>query len=60
MNFFRSETKFLGRVKAILLEWHKWQVSLDDVKTFLAANGFSLKTVLHDDAELGTAIFVRM
>jgi FkbM family methyltransferase len=59
MDFFHVEPEFLKRVQAILLEWHKWRVSLDEVKTFLASNGFVLKTILHDDAELGTAIFVR-
>lgn len=59
MDFFRSETKFLERVKAILLEWHKWCVSLDEVTEYLRSQGFALKEVLHDETDLGTAIFVR-
>jgi FkbM family methyltransferase len=59
MDFFRAEPEFLKRVQAILLEWHKWRVSLDEVKTFLASNSFVLKTILHDDGEIGTAIFTR-
>jgi len=32
-------------------------VSLDELKSYLGAQGFTLKTVLHEDVGLGTAIF---
>ena len=48
---------FMRRVINIILEWHKWRVSLDELKTFLGSQGFRLKTVLHEDEGLGTAIF---
>jgi len=59
MDFFRAELAFLRRVHTILLEWHKWRVTTDEVKTFLTSNGFSLKAVLHEGPDLGTGIFVR-
>jgi len=59
MDFFRNEETFLKRVQTILLEWHKWRVSLAELEAFLGGKGFSLKTVLHEDAGLGTAIFYR-
>jgi FkbM family methyltransferase len=59
MDFFRNETDFLRRVKMILIEWHKWRVSLGEIEEFLSKEGFSLKSILHEDAGLGTAIFAR-
>lgn len=59
MNFFRSEPDFLRRTKAILLEWHKSRVSLNEVKTFLSGQGFALQKILHEDDGLGTAVFKR-
>jgi FkbM family methyltransferase len=59
MDFFRNETGFLRRVKVILIEWHKWRVSLSEIEEFLSKEGFSLKSILHDGAGVGTAIFAR-
>jgi FkbM family methyltransferase len=59
MDFFRNETSFLQRVQTILIEWHKWRVSLGEIEKFLSEQGFSLKLILHEDAEVGTAIFSR-
>jgi hypothetical protein len=59
MDFFRNEAVFLNRVQTILLEWHKWRVSLAELQTYLGEKGFTLKSILHEDAGLGTAIFYR-
>ena len=59
MDFFRNEAAFLGRVQTILIEWHKWRVSLDELKSYLGALGFSLKKVLDENEGLGTALFSR-
>jgi len=54
-----KEAVLLGRVQTIILEWHKWRVSLDELKGYLGSQGFTVKTVLHEDEGLGTAIFGR-
>jgi FkbM family methyltransferase len=59
MDFFRNEPLFLQRAGAILLEWHKWQVTLADIEALLAKHGFLLKEIFHESADLGTALFVR-
>jgi FkbM family methyltransferase len=59
MEFFRAETRFVRQARAILLEWHKRRVTLDEVTDFLAGLGFSRKAVLHEDAGLGTAVFLQ-
>ena len=59
LDFLRNEAPFLKSVQTILIEWHKWRVSLNELKTFLTTNDFSLKTILHEDAERGTAVFAK-
>ena len=59
MDFFRNETDFLQQVQTIVVEWHKAQVSLDEIEAFLSLQGFSLKTILDENRWLGTAVFSR-
>jgi len=59
MDFFHNEPLFLKRTNAILVEWHKWHVTLLDLKTYLSGQGFALKKILHENEGLGTALFVR-
>jgi FkbM family methyltransferase len=59
MDFFRNEGVFLNRVQTILVEWHKWRVSRNELEAQLSGNGFCLESILHEDAELGTAVFCR-
>jgi FkbM family methyltransferase len=59
MDFFRTETAFLTRVRTIVVEWHKWRVSFAEMEKFLAQQGFSLKSVVREDPKYGTAVFSR-
>jgi FkbM family methyltransferase len=56
-DFFRNETHFMSRVKTVLVEWHKAQVSLDEVKELLSKYDLSLNRILHENESVGTAIF---
>jgi FkbM family methyltransferase len=58
-DFFRHERPFLDQVDAILLEWHKWSVGLDQIKEFLAPLGFRLARIFEEDANLGTCLLDR-
>lgn len=60
MDFLVNEPSFVKRSKAILLEWHKWRVTLPELEAFLTKQGFQLKKVLHDDPGFGTALFIRV
>jgi hypothetical protein len=57
MDFFLNETDFLQHVQTRSIEWRKWRVSLGEIEKFLSEQGFPLKLILHEDAEVGTAIF---
>jgi hypothetical protein len=41
----------------VLIEWHKWTVSLDDLKTFLTAHGFTYVKTVEENEQMGTAFF---
>ena len=59
LNFLRTESPFLDQVDSILVEWHKWQVSLDDLKTFLSERQFSYVKTVEEQEQMGTAFFQR-
>jgi len=59
MDLFRNETAFLQRVRTIVVEWHKWQVSFAEMEKFLAGQDFSLTSVVREDPKYGTAVFRR-
>lgn len=59
MDFFQRDPDFLRLTKNILVEWHKWRVSLPQMIMFLSVEGFVLHRVFHEDKNIGTALFVR-
>lgn len=59
LNFLKTETAFLQRVSGIILEWHKWIVSLEAVAAELNAQGFFLVEVLEEQSQTGIAWFKR-
>lgn len=58
--FLKSNGPILAKVDAILIEWHKWVTSLDEVTALLKAQGFSLVNVSQEDRHAGTAFFRRL
>ncbi len=59
MNVLKAEQKFLTRCDSVLVEWHKWRVSLDELKTFLATQQFRYVKTLDENDQMGTAYFSR-
>jgi FkbM family methyltransferase len=59
LDFFQHETTFLKRVQTIIVEWHKEQVSFATLKEFLVQQGFALKKITEEKADVGTAVFIR-
>ncbi|HEY5296781.1 MAG TPA: FkbM family methyltransferase [Verrucomicrobiae bacterium] len=59
MNFLRNEQSFLKLVDAILIEWHAWGASLNEIQNILAAQGFSLVKIIEESPTMGTAFFRR-
>jgi FkbM family methyltransferase len=59
LDFFRNETVFLKRVQTLIVEWHKWKVTLAEVEQVLTAQGFQHKSIVAEDARCGTAVFWR-
>ena len=57
MNFLRGESGFLPRVDAILLEWHIWATTCDEVVRFLAEHDFRLDHTIEDEPRHGLLFF---
>jgi FkbM family methyltransferase len=59
LSFLISEQPFLGRVDSLLVEWHKWRVTLDNLKNFLSSQGFAYIKTVEENEQMGTAFFRR-
>jgi len=57
MNFLRLESSFLVRVDTILLEWHIWGTTRDEVVRFLADHNFQLDRKIEDEPRHGLLFF---
>ena len=58
LDFIRYEGEFLReRVRAILLEWHKWHVSIDDLDAALGGLGFARRGTFAENELTGVAVY---
>ncbi len=57
MNFLRQESGFLARVDSILLEWHIWATTRDEIVRFLAGHDFQLGRTIEDEPRHGVLFF---
>jgi FkbM family methyltransferase len=59
LNFLKTEQSFLKLVDSVLVEWHKWMVTLEDLQSFLAAHNFTYVKTVEESDQMGTAFFTR-
>jgi FkbM family methyltransferase len=57
MNFLRQEAGFLPRVDTILIEWHIWATTRDEVVHFLSEHCFQLDQTIEDEPRNGLLFF---
>jgi hypothetical protein len=55
----QTDKTFLKRVDTIILEWHKWIVSREEVEKMLAEQGFRCVEVLEELGQTGIAWYAR-
>ena len=60
LELFRNSAALLARSDRLLLEWHKWQVSIDDCTAVLTAAGFASPRTVWEDAQHGLAFCERV
>ncbi len=60
LNFLKAEQSFLTLCDSVLVEWHKWTVSLADLQAFLEAHRFAYVKTVEENEQMGTAVFRRM
>ncbi|HWU87331.1 MAG TPA: FkbM family methyltransferase [Kofleriaceae bacterium] len=58
-DLIRNEPALLAIADRIVIEWHKWITSLDEVGGLLRAAGFSQRVVVGEDDNAGVAVFER-
>jgi FkbM family methyltransferase len=57
--FLKAHSEFLKRVDAILIEWHSWVTTFEEVSSILGSSGFQVASIGHVDKNAGTALFRR-
>jgi FkbM family methyltransferase len=57
VEFLESHGVFLEGVRSILIEWHSWVTTLEEISGILRRSGFELGSVRHSDKHAGTAFF---
>jgi len=58
-NLFKNEPVFMQRVDRVVVEWHKWIVSREEIERDLSAAGFRLVEVLQEEENSGIAWYRR-
>jgi FkbM family methyltransferase len=58
-DFIKNASDALALVDRIVIEWHKWVTTRDEVDKLLAERGFDLRTVISEDPHCGVAIYDR-
>ena len=59
LDAIATNSELLKITSSVVLEWHKWVVSLDQVKLALRSHGFHLRTIINEDHNTGLGLFVR-
>ena len=58
-DLIRNSTELLSLTDRLVLEWHKWVTSLDEIESLLEERGFRRRTIISEDPHCGVAIFDR-
>jgi len=58
-ELLKNETKFLERVDSIILEWHKWIVTENEIQSLLDLQGFERVELLEELEGTGIAWYRR-
>jgi FkbM family methyltransferase len=59
LELIRNSAELLRITSSIVLEWHKWVVSLSEVEAALEPHGFHLGVIISEDRDAGVGLFVR-
>ncbi len=59
LAFLKNERSFLSRVDAILVEWHIWATTRDEMIGLLKNEGFHLENTIEDEPRHGVLYFTK-
>jgi FkbM family methyltransferase len=58
-RLFQQERTFLARTDQIVLEWHKWVITLPEIEQILNPLGFMIKKIIREEENKGIVWFTR-
>lgn len=56
-DLIKNSTELLQMTDRLVLEWHKWVTSLDEIDALLETRGFKRHTIISEDPHCGVAIY---
>jgi FkbM family methyltransferase len=59
LDLIRDSTELLALTDRLVLEWHKWVTTLDEIDGMLASRGLVRRTVITEDEHAGVAVYDR-
>lgn len=59
LDLIRNSTELFALTDRLVLEWHKWVTSLDEIDALLADLGFVRLSVITEDSHAGVAVYDR-
>jgi FkbM family methyltransferase len=59
LDLIRNSTELLALTDRLVLEWHKWVTTLDEIDGMLASRGLVRRTVITEDEHAGVAVYDR-
>ena len=59
LELIRNSTELLALTDRLVLEWHKWVTTLDEVDGLLAARGLVRSSIITEDEHAGVAVYDR-
>lgn len=59
LDLIKNSTELLALTDRLVLEWHKWVTTLDEIDALLAERGFVRTTIITEDEHAGVAVFDR-
>ncbi len=59
-DLIRNSTDLLGMTDRLVIEWHKWVTTIDEVERLLNERNFVRKTIISEDPHCGVAVFDRV
>ena len=59
LELIRNSGELLSLIDRIVMEWHKWVTSMNEIDVLLAEHGFARTSIVTEDQHTAVAVFDR-